>query len=110
MENLSEYEIIQASKNALPEELEVLASLAVIELEGLETAEDLRVWWIKYYLQLGHRRLGRMLIGKKQKPFTYRGNESNTKGDIEQPKSKTTGKRQGTKNDWAVPKRMRPAK
>ena len=34
------------------------------EEEDLETADDVRRWWRSYYTKLGHRRLGRLLLGQ----------------------------------------------
>ncbi len=37
---------------------------AAQELEDLESVDDVRRWWSKYYTTLGHRRLGRLLLGQ----------------------------------------------
>ncbi len=37
---------------------------AAEEMEKLETVQDVRGWWSKHYLTLGHRRLGRLLLGQ----------------------------------------------
>ena len=34
------------------------------ELKELQTADDVRNWWKKHYYTLGHRRLGRLLLGQ----------------------------------------------
>lgn len=44
--------------------IEPVLKQAAAELEKLQTVAELRVWWQRYYLQLGHRRLGRLLIGR----------------------------------------------
>jgi len=36
---------------------------AAEELNGLQTADDVKSWWKMHYSTLGHRRLGRLLIG-----------------------------------------------
>ena len=46
------------------EEAEALLKQAEKELDGAKTAEDIRQAWRKYYLQVGHRNLGRLLIGR----------------------------------------------
>ena len=45
-------------------EIEPVLKQAATELEKLQTVVELREWWKRYYLLLGHRRLGRMLIGR----------------------------------------------
>ena len=47
-----------------PAEMEAQLAGAAVELKGLETADDVRRWWGKYYYGLGHRRLGRLLLGQ----------------------------------------------
>ena len=37
---------------------------AAEEIEKLETAQDVREWWSRHYITLGHRRLGRLLLGQ----------------------------------------------
>ena len=37
---------------------------AAEELQDLESVDDVRRWWNKYYTTLGHRRLGRLLLGQ----------------------------------------------
>lgn len=37
---------------------------AAFELRELESVDDVRRWWSKYYTTLGHRRLGRLLLGQ----------------------------------------------
>ena len=79
----SQYEIgklIREARNLSPEELEALAESAKKELalKPLTTVQDIKDWWEKYYLQLGHKVLGRMLLGKPPKqPFQPR-QSSNT--------------------------------
>ncbi|KPK45580.1 MAG: hypothetical protein AMJ77_07160 [Dehalococcoidia bacterium SM23_28_2] len=46
------------------EETEALLKQAEKELDGAKTADDIRQAWRKYYLQVGHRNLGRLLIGR----------------------------------------------
>jgi hypothetical protein len=46
------------------EETEALLKQAEQELDGAKTADQIRQIWRKYYLQVGHRNLGRMLIGR----------------------------------------------
>jgi len=46
------------------EETEALIKQAEQELDGAKTADQIRQIWRKYYLQVGHRNLGRMLIGR----------------------------------------------
>ena len=46
------------------EETEALLKQAEQELDGAKTADQIRQIWRKYYLQVGHRNLGRLLIGR----------------------------------------------
>jgi len=46
------------------EETEALLRQAEQELDGAKTADQVREIWRKYYLQVGHRNLGRLLIGR----------------------------------------------
>jgi hypothetical protein len=46
------------------EETEALLRQAEQELDGAKTADQVRQIWRKYYLQVGHRNLGRLLIGR----------------------------------------------
>ena len=46
------------------EELETQLQAAAEELKDLETVNDVRKWWNKYYYNLGHKRLGRLLLGQ----------------------------------------------
>ena len=46
------------------EEAEALIKQAEKELDGAKTADQIRQVWRKYYLQVGHRNLGRLLIGR----------------------------------------------
>lgn len=46
------------------EETEALLRQAEQELDGAKTADQIRQIWRKYYLQVGHRNLGRLLIGR----------------------------------------------
>ena len=45
-------------------ELETQIPAAAQELRDLESVDDVRLWWSKYYTTLGHRRLGRLLLGQ----------------------------------------------
>ncbi len=47
-----------------PEELESLLKEAAEQLKGLQTIDDMRAWWRKHYLTLGHKKLGRLLLGQ----------------------------------------------
>jgi len=46
------------------EDYEQAAQSAAKELEQAQTADDVRKIWKKYYLVLGHRSLGRLLLGR----------------------------------------------
>ena len=46
------------------EETEALLKQAEKELDGAKTADEIRQTWRKYYLQVGHRNLGRLLMGR----------------------------------------------
>ena len=46
------------------EDTEGLLRQAEKELDGAKTADEIRQIWRKYYLQVGHRSLGRLLIGR----------------------------------------------
>jgi len=46
------------------EETEALLKKAEQELDGAKTADQIRQVWRKYYLQVGHRNLGRLLMGR----------------------------------------------
>ena len=45
-------------------ELATQIPAAARELQDLESVDDVRRWWSKYYTTLGHRRLGRLLLGQ----------------------------------------------
>ena len=47
-----------------PEELETQLQTAADELKDLESANDVKKWWNKHYNGLGHKRLGRLLLGQ----------------------------------------------
>ena len=47
-----------------PEEAEAMLRDAEKELDGAKTADGIRQAWRKYYLKVGHRNLGRLLIGR----------------------------------------------
>ncbi|MGD0115431.1 MAG: hypothetical protein ABSC13_05440 [Dehalococcoidia bacterium] len=46
------------------EDYEQAAQSAARELQQAQTADDVRKIWKKYYLVLGHRSLGRLLLGR----------------------------------------------
>ncbi len=46
------------------EELETRIQAAADELEELESANDVKRWWNRHYYALGHKRLGRLLLGQ----------------------------------------------
>ena len=43
-----------------PEQLLEATRVAARELEGVATLEELRAWWKRHYLVLGHKRLARL--------------------------------------------------
>lgn len=45
------------------EQVEALRA-AEKELKGAQTADDVRTIWRKHYLTVGHRKLGRLLLGR----------------------------------------------
>ena len=97
----------QASKSGMSEaELEELVQRAITDLNDASTRQAIKEWWLKYYLKLGHRRLGRILIGKpprrsispkslkKRNLDATAGSMSSAKGDA------------ATRVQWRGPKRM----
>lgn len=54
------------------EETEALLKQAEKELDGAKTADDIRQIWRKYYLQVGHRSLGRLLLGRSAEEIVAR--------------------------------------
>ncbi len=46
------------------EELEAQLQTAADELKDSESANDVKKWWNKHYNGLGHKRLGRLLLGQ----------------------------------------------
>ncbi len=46
------------------EEFEALATQAETDLAAAKTKEDVSEVWKKYYLTLGHKAMGRLLVGK----------------------------------------------
>ena len=54
------------------EEAEALLKQAEKELDGAKTADDIRKIWRKYYLQVGHRSLGRLLLGRSAEEIVAR--------------------------------------
>lgn len=61
------------------EELETQLQTAAEELKDLESANDVRKWWNKHYYSLGHKRLGRLLLGQSVERLLERA--SGNKGD-----------------------------
>lgn len=47
-----------------PAEYEQAVRAAAREFEQAQTADDVRKTWKKYYLTIGHRSLGRLLLGR----------------------------------------------
>jgi len=47
-----------------PEEAEALLRDAEKDLDAAKTADEIRQAWRKYYLKVGHRNLGRLLMGR----------------------------------------------
>lgn len=47
-----------------PGDIEEELLQAAKEIEELVSANDVRQWWSKHYTKLGHRRLGRLLLGQ----------------------------------------------
>ena len=62
-----------------PEDLEVQLQTAADELKNLETANDVKKWWNKHYYTLGHKRLGRLLLGQSVERLVERA--SGNRGD-----------------------------
>lgn len=56
-------------------DIEPILRQAAVELPGLQTVAEVRIWWQKYYLLLGHRRLGRLLIGRSAESLLGRSRE-----------------------------------
>ncbi|KPJ50974.1 MAG: hypothetical protein AMJ38_01130 [Dehalococcoidia bacterium DG_22] len=54
------------------EETEALLKKAEQELDGAKTADQIRQIWRKYYLQVGHRSLGRLLLGRSAEEIVAR--------------------------------------
>jgi hypothetical protein len=54
------------------EETEALLRQAEQELDGAKTADQIRQIWRKYYLQVGHRSLGRLLLGRSAEEIVAR--------------------------------------
>jgi hypothetical protein len=54
------------------EETEALLKQAEKELDGAKTADEIRQIWRKYYLQIGHRSLGRLLLGRSAEEIVAR--------------------------------------
>ena len=59
-----------------PEELEAQLQTAADELKNLESANDVKKWWSKHYYALGHKRLGRLLLGQSVERLLERANGS----------------------------------
>ncbi|MQG77217.1 MAG: hypothetical protein FI703_07830 [SAR202 cluster bacterium] len=62
-----------------PEELETQLQTAADELKDLESANDVKKWWSKHYYGLGHKRLGRLLLGQSVERLLERA--SGNRGD-----------------------------
>lgn len=62
-----------------PEELETQLQTAADELQNLESATDVKKWWSKHYYGLGHKRLGRLLLGQSVERLLERA--SGSRGD-----------------------------
>ena len=62
-----------------PEELETQLQTAAEELKGLESANDVKKWWNRHYYALGHKRLGRLLLGQSVERLLERA--SGNRGD-----------------------------
>ena len=58
------------------EELESKIQSAADELIELETADDVRRWWNRHYYGLGHKRLGRLLLGQSVESLLERATAS----------------------------------
>ena len=58
------------------EELESKIQAAADELQELETASDVRRWWNTHYYALGHKRLGRLLLGHSVERLLERASAS----------------------------------
>jgi hypothetical protein len=54
------------------EETEALLKKAEQELDGAKSADEVRQIWRKYYLQVGHRSLGRLLLGRSAEEIVAR--------------------------------------
>ena len=54
------------------EETEALLKKAEQELDGAKSADEIRQVWRKYYLQVGHRSLGRLLLGRSAEEIVAR--------------------------------------
>jgi hypothetical protein len=54
------------------EETEALLKKAEQELDGAKTADEIRQAWRKYYLQVGHRSMGRLLLGRSAEEIIAR--------------------------------------
>jgi hypothetical protein len=54
------------------EETEALLKKAEHELDGAKSADEVRQIWRKYYLQVGHRSLGRLLLGRSAEEIVAR--------------------------------------
>lgn len=61
------------------DELETKIQAAADELAELETANDVRRWWNRHYYGLGHKRLGRLLLGQSVERLLERA--SGNRGD-----------------------------
>jgi len=59
-----------------PEEMETQLQTAADELKNLESANDVKKWWGKHYYALGHKRLGRLLLGQSVERLLERASGS----------------------------------
>jgi hypothetical protein len=49
---------------ASTKEMKLQANEAYVESQkGFKKVDEVKSWWKKHYLQIGHKRLGRMLVG-----------------------------------------------
>ena len=62
------------AERAVPDPAEQAEALhnAERELRDAKTAEDVRGIWKKYYLTVGHRKLGRLLLGRSAEELLAR--------------------------------------
>lgn len=110
MTRQNEWEIIQESRTLSEEDLDNLASTATSELATISTLNETRQWWKKYYLKLGHRRLGRIIIGKNpRKPIIRKQKvkDSNTKNNQAVTQNEDHKPIKSPRRKWNGPNRVR---